>query len=516
MSDLPSASAFASAPARATPAPRPLLPGPGDRWLPGALLLGMLLVFGQRLLVPYWSFDDYVLARQRALTIDLYLTQERPVQLLYQLLGNALGAPLAQVPALCNALALGLLSLATWWLLRFWELDRPADRQGRALAVLCGLLALCAPYFAEQWSFRIAPIYYALSLAPGAAALVLARERSFRGGLLLGPVLLCALGLLTYQLALPALACGLCGAALLALLRAPEDPRAALRPLGPPLAVLIGGYGLAALIGGALRRLAGLPPDPRGELLPLAAIPGRAVDLLRLLKPLAVQHPAFSTPAQRYLLAPLLLLAALSALWPGVRARRPVSAALALGALGAALLASLLAAAPLLRWSTTPRVLVAVGLFWALALAAAWQLPARLRPALLALGGCCALSFALVTVRLGNELLTINAWDRALMIRLVARLELLPGYDAVETLVVFGFPDGPAGATRYGDQGRSALTTPWSPAPLFGDVTGRETRWPDGPELASANQRCASAPRWPAPGSAFLDGKSAVVCFPPR
>ena len=509
-------------PAPATPAPaapaapRPLLPGPGERWLPGALLLGTLLVFGQRLLVPYWSFDDYVLARQGSLQIDQYLTQERPLQLLYQLFGNALGAPVARVPGPWNAVALVLLALATTWLLRLWELDRAQDRAGRGLAVLCGLMALCAPYFAELWSFRIAPIYYALALAPGAAALVLARERTFRGGLLLLPAALVAAGLLTYQLALPALACALCGAGLLAVLRTPEDPGAALRPFAPPLATLVAGYGLASVIGGAVRRLAGLAPDPRGALVPLAGIPARAVEVLRLLKPLIVHHPAFATPAQRWLLVPLAAAAGLGALWPGVRARRPLACVLAVLLLKAAFLSALLAAAPLQAWSTTPRVLVAMGLFWALALAAAWGLPACARPALLLLGAACALGFSLVTVRLGNELLAVNAWDRALLIRVAARLESLPGFDAVETLVVTGAPDQPAGITRHGDQGRSAFSTPWSPAPFFGEVLGRDTRQPEAAETAAAAARCAAAPRWPAPGSALIDGRAAVLCFADR
>ena len=505
----------ASAEAGPPAAPRPLLPGPGERWLPGALLIGMLLVFGQRLFVPYWSFDDYVLARQKALLVDQYLTQERPLQLLYQLFGNALGAPMAQVPGPWNAVALVLLALATTWLLRLWDLDRAQDRAGRWLAVLCGLLALCAPYFAELWSFRIAPLYYALALAPGAAALVMARERRYQGGLLLLPAALVAAGLLTYQLALPALACAICGAALLAVLRAPEAPGAALRPFAPPLAALVAGYGLASLIGGGVRRLWGLAPDPRGALVPLASVPARAVETVRLLKQLIVHHPAFATPAQRWLLVPLVAAAGLGALWPGVRAKRPLACVLAVLLLKAAWLSALLAAVPLQSWSTTPRVLVAMGLFWALALAAAWSL-APVRPALLALGTVCLLGFSLVTVRLGNELLALNAFDRALMNRVIARLEALPGFEAAQTLVVTGAPDEPAGITRHGDQGRSAFSTSWSPAPLFGEVLGRETRQPEPSEVAAASARCAAAPRWPAPGSALLEGRAAVLCFTDR
>lgn len=469
-----------------------------------------------RLGAPLLSPDDPILLNAGSIDAPLMLSQGRLGSLALLVLLRALGADLAQAAPLFTLAGLALCGVAAAQVLRFWRLEEPAAGSPAGslplAAVAVGALCALHPFDAEQWSFRLTPAQYRAALVLALSGLLLARRRPVRGALLV------ALGLSLYQLPASALLATLLGAALLDQLRDDREPAGSLRNAALASA---SGAALAWLAGRLGALVAGLPSDPRGALVSLDAVPGQLRAAGRLLDAHARGAHPLGTPLLGALALGLLAAALLRA-WtiPGREPRRRLLATLALGAGCLSPFALPLALGSVVA---SPRLYASEGIVvgaWLAALlpaatgeaAPAAGLAARLRRTALAaaallLFGWIALHHA---ARTSQE--RVNAFDRALATRLLARLDALGGAP-LETVAVVGAPRLDLPLTALGDLGRSAFSVPWGPAPLLGELSGRVLRLSREDEEEAARRHCAAADVFPGPTAVARAGGAALICL---
>lgn len=491
---------------------RPAWPSRRDLqlWLGACGLL--LLAFTTRLAPGWASVDDVQLQAgyEPKVLRAHFLAQGRfGMALLHQALSQ-LGADPVHAPTLHAWLAIALFAAGAVLLARAWDLqdDPPA-------ALLACALPLAHPYFAETWSFRIAPLYCALAqlLAFGALAL-LRRGR----GWLVAPGLLVTASLTIYQVGLSPLLVAVFLGALLDLVRAGGD-RAALRAAARVwlviLAVIAGAVLLYLALNALVLALAGVAAEARNGLLPPSGWPERALELLRVARQMVWRERALSAPWLVWLQLALLAATAALGLRHAARARAWPAAALGLAALAGAFAAVVAVTGAARVFYPAPRALTGLGFFWG-GLFAALLLLAGPWGRRLALGGAAlvALGWLGIDHRAHGEQVRRNARDLAVASRLAGRLEALPGWRGVQRVALVGAP--PADwdlRTVAGNLNNSALGTEWSTAGLMQEVTGRTLSLPTHDELQAARARCAGLPKWPDPGSAVIDGPVAIACF---
>jgi hypothetical protein len=205
-------------------------------------------------------------------------------------------------------------------------------------------------------------------------------------------------------------------------------------------------------------------------------------------------------------------LLALMTLW-----RRPAAVALVLAALLAGLLCAFGTILVVGIWWPTPRALGAYGLLALFPLAVLMGAP---HPAARRVGAALAGAAVLLGCWTGNAIvhdgLVLRSQEGALVNRVAARLETLPGFDRTMPLsVVAAWPGLPleAAPTSAGDLNVSALVTPWARIGMFNRVTGYAFAQPGDAQLAQAQARCATGDAWPAEGSVAIEDGLAIVCI---
>ncbi len=462
-----------------------------------------------QLLPGRYSVDDYRNLLPGALPelLAAEIGQGRPLQALLHALSWRLGVDPIHSPGLANLIALVLFAGCGVLLARIWRIESwPAG------AALAGAVAFTHPFFADLWSFRLAPVSLALALVPALVALELARRERARP--ILSALLFCA-SLGVYQLALDGAAVALCIAALADLARAPAGERAwhTLRPTLRAAACALAGAAAYLVLDRLVREIAHVPAEHRAGLVALAQLPERAGAVMQQLWRVLFAERQLGMG----LLAALqLLLLALGLTSAMRRARATLAFALALIALLPLALASTVGLVGLARdfWPS-PRTLVAAGFFWAGALAlAALSESALTRKVALVLGGLVWLGQAGIAHRAADEQHRLNQRDLLRMSRVLGRLEALPGAAAVRRLAIHDGPNSYGDfKTVTGDLNVSALYKPWSWAGLAAETGGAPLEPTRAEDVASAAQRCVGAPRWPASGAVFIEGELAIVCF---
>ena len=151
-------------------------------------------------------------------------------------------------------------------------------------------------------------------------------------------------------------------------------------------------------------------------------------------------------------------------------------------------------------------------MFWAGLLALSLANP-RARLAALGLGVLLLTGWLGVDHRAQAEQVRLNQRERARAIRIVASLERLPGWPRVRRAVLIGHQSQYLDLPATYDFNASALGVTWSQAALLAEVSGTRLEPGSGADRALAEARCAGLPKWPAEGSAQLEGELAMVCF---
>jgi len=469
-----------------------------------AALLAILIVTWFTRLVPgFFASDDLYFLNYPA-DLSTMVRQGRPGQAALFGLLRALGADPEHAGTFLNWVALVLLALATVWLLQVWKVP-PSP-----VVLLSAALVFVHPNLAETFSFRFTPVFFAVAMALAIGGLLLARRR--RG---LGGGLLIAASLTVYQVSLNTLLTVLALGVVLDCVRGELPALKVLRAWAAPAAVV----GVAAVGYLVLQRLAAalLGSSVQGErarFLPLDALPGRIRSLGVVFRRVLGTDPVLSTQLLQTL--QLLLLAAVLVAILAVlgRRRRWAEAALALLGVGTALVAVVGVIALLAEFWPSPRVLTSAGVFWAgMLLVLGASLGDRWRWIPGAAAAALLLGYAGIDHRVASDQTRLNVRELALVSRIVARLESMPGWAAVERVAILGRARAVPGIPQEFDVNPSALEVPWSRVPLLREVTDRRLEMPTAAEQERAGRRCAGVEPWPASDSVSIDGALAVVCL---
>lgn len=403
---------------------------------------------------------------------------------------------------------------------RFWEVHGNGW-----LPVAAASIVANHPYTCEIFTFRVGVSLAAFVLALLSLLLFLASRP--RRHLLLGAVVF-ALALLLYQIALHfALMIVLMGAAI-ALCRHLQN-RPARRPLLENrnirllLFIVFGGI-LYVLAGVLFGRLIGIDNVYFGILPPSGILPRLAEATAYILKTFA--RPNVLVPPAIQVTFGLVVGCLMIGLIR-VASRQPVRgssfglAVCIVLLLGCALLWSIGVFLFIEGWWPVPRSMAHVGIFWAGCLVlAALTMPLRsVTVGLSAAAVVTLISFVGVNEHILNEQHRLNRRDLLQADRIIARLEALPGFDAIRRVAFVGgrawYPIG-LQRTQWGDLNISAFGTPWSQVNLLREASGYNLLWSKDPqETAAAEAYCAGAEPWPAQGSVALRGDVAFICFAP-
>ncbi len=485
-----------------------LRPGEGRALL---VLSGLLLAaFWPQLAPGVMASDDWALASTQdfAGTHRFELSQGRFLQAALHALLFALGPDPVYAHSLLSLLAIPLLAFSALLCARVLGL-------GPRHAFVCALVFLDWTH-TELWTFRLGPFFLAVASLCGIAAVAMLRapESAPAAPKPVGAaaLLLCA-ALATYQTAFNLAALLLLLALLSDLLDdGPAALRRALLPLG---AFALGLAGYFALQRGAVV-LFDLQPDPRSRLLHAAEVPGRFFEARRYLVGLLWRDQWLRPQAVAALEVLLLALGVLGAIVQSVRERAPARfwIALPLGIAAALCLSGV--ALPLLYWNGVLRLGLAHGLLLAggAALALRFLPSRRARTLTLALAGTLAFCDAGLAHRVFGEQRALQDRDLAQAVLVTARLQQQPGLAQVRRISAVGHSPWYEGQLiRGSDLNHSALSVPWSIAPLFSAASQHAFSSPSDDEQAGAVALCKASPKWPADGSVTARGELAVVCF---
>ncbi len=476
------------------------------RWL--AAIGVLAAVWAPRLSQSFYSVDDYILL-QFPVRVEQFFQQGRFGQAALWWGMTALGlSPPHAVTALA-ALSVALLGLSGVLLLRLWRMEG----SNWLLVPLC-VLPFAHPYAAEIWSFRIAPVFYAIALVSALGALTLARER----GLGPAPVGLVVFSLSVYQLgfnpAVVVIGMGL----LLDILRgrgSADELKDAVRGWWGPLAALLGGTVAYLVLNAVLQRLAHTAPDARGAFLPLGDLLVRAREVRALLAQVFFTDRHLSTQALSSLLLALLGLAVLAGLRRAAANRSAWQLLLVPALLAGCALSVVGLMLALKVWWPMPRTLTGIGFFWAGVFALLDANGSAAARRVVAATACLVVvCFAGLCARVTSDQARLNAVDRATASRVVGRFEASAAFPQLRTaLFVNGAVTYQILDTQVGDLNLSALGCTWSQAEILGELLGRPLPNPSDDERARGTAFCTKAAKWPAEGStAILDGVG-VVCF---
>jgi hypothetical protein len=260
----------------------------------------------------------------------------------------------------------------------------------------------------------------------------------------------------------------------------------------------------------------------RSEMLPASAIRGRLHEVKNTLWDIFVSSEPLVPVAIKLLIGMLCILAVgvlVRRAWQTIGASRYIKLTLMGGCAGVATLSVIGVTMPLAMWWPVDRVLAAVSVLVGGALALAVVNGGRWTRAI-ALGIACVLIFSFTGVNnmVLAEQLRLNSRDVHTAGRMVARLEVEPGFAGVRSIAVVGhMRQYPLRffTTEYGsDVNVSAFEKPWSKSNVLREVSGYQFLEPSPEDMARAENYCSGVRPWPDAKSVTVLGDTAVVCLP--
>lgn len=474
-------------------------------WRAAVIAFGVLLVAWFPRLSPVFASPDDLFRFRTGDAAELWrlmLMQGRFGQAaVYSFLGR-LGVDPVSSGTLLNWFALALLAASAVGVLRCWRLPAtPLSAMGSALIFV-------HPTMSELFGFRSVPFFFALAALLAVAGLALVRE-----GRMVAAVALIAVSLSLYQLTFSlVLVLCLVGVALECASGRPASGalRAWARPL-LSLALAAAGYWLAQRL---VIALLGLEPLARARLVDAAGLVARGRELRGLLARALWREPVLSTPWLGGLQVLLVTMGLATCAHAGWRQRSLAGASLAAGCLLLAVGATVgLTLLPGDFWPA-PRLLTAAGaLFAGLVFLSASNSSRTWRVVAAVVSGALLLGYAGIDHRVASDQVRVNQLDLQRAGRIVARLEVLPGWKDVRRVTVLGHPSGYPGIPHEFDLNVSGFARAWSQLALLEWAAGRPLELPGESDLGNAERTCAHAERWPAPASVSIAGALATVCF---
>jgi hypothetical protein len=275
------------------------------------------------------------------------------------------------------------------------------------------------------------------------------------------------------------------------------------------------------LVNAIARRLLHVTVGNRFGLLPPARIGERARTVWGVLKYRFLEpSPLLSQFAKGLLL--LLLFTALAGLLVRARPwRLQWQSAVLLLAVVALLAAAVvwtvgIVMVPATFWPV-PRVMAHAGILWAGTLAISYRCAGtRGRWALALLSLLIVLAFVGSDNRILSDQYRLNTRDAAKASRIVARLEMQPGFSGTEPVVVNGTaPNYPLGyGTQDMDMNLSAFSADWAKLSILREISGYNFRTAESQaQRDAAAAYCRTVKPWPGPESVTLRDGLAIVCL---
>ncbi len=449
----------------------------------------------------------------------LVISQGRILQAVTAEMLHQLGV---EAPTVNVFYAMLLLAALVWIALlisRWWNLGQDA-----ALSTIVVLLIALHPYHAENFTFRIAGIYYVFALVLSFVGFSLSEWRI--RSLIVGASLI-VLSLHIYQIVLNYLLLSTVATFAIALVR---DPGGFARSTwgsawrasksGPRVAMLCLTVVLYVLSSKATQALTKIEANPRGHILSSEEIPERAAQVTRFYHDFLFEaEPVVPVLVKLLMLVVFIFATARVAM----RLRHAPSLGLAAGGLITLTALLLLAFAcvagtnlPLKSWWPVPRVVAHAGILWAacatIAVADAGPL---VRRTLLVLTGVIVFAFVGINNHVFTDQVRINGRDRLKASRIVARFEALPEFGKLRALAIVGAQ--PRYALRFdtviGDMNVSGFATPWSKLSVLREISGYDFARPTPADTQLAEARCEKAGKWPHPESVAIEGDLGILCF---
>lgn len=262
--------------------------------------------------------------------------------------------------------------------------------------------------------------------------------------------------------------------------------------------------------------------DGRTQLLTASMIPERVAQLvIQLKRSFLLAEPVF--PGWGKVL--ILVLLSISLLNLGLQLVRCGASPMrmALGGVAVALVLLLMSVGmilPFRGWWPVPRVLTHVAVIIGLTMLMG-DLVYRSRASPITrgiqFGGrfILIICFVIVSNQIFVDQIRINAWDRALAVRLISQLEQQPGYGDAKFLHVDGGSAAhPIGVrTAQGDMNISAFLPPWSKVALINVSLGTRFLRATGERESRGAAYCAEHSPWPAPGSVVVQEDVGTICL---
>ncbi len=466
----------------------------------------LLVVWGPKLVPNFYSFDDYALVftQRTAESVQMMLVDGRFVEAgLWKAL-VVLGIDPPRSVTLLNALAIVLLGLSAVVVTRIW---RPRG----SIGLIVGPVAMLHPNFAELWTFRVGPFFFAVALLPALIAVALPLTDRRR---VLGASLLLLVSFSIYQTTLNTLLVVLAFWFLLAALRGPSSmtlKEAWREPLRALLVVLGSTVAYLVIFRGTLR-LTGLVARRGGLVYPSEML--ERAHSLALLVPRYLYDTALSSTALAVVELTFLFVLVGVLIDAGRRRGNWPRVALVLALLVFSLAAVVGVHSVLRDWWPAPRALISLGLWFAGCLTLLRQtLPERWGGIATLAGTALAILFAGIDARVNAEQLVLNARDQAVVASVLNRFRVLPEASRARRLVFINAPLSWPDIPATFDLNISALHVPWSIAGLVRATSELRLENPGGTDFEIGARRCAGAPRWPDAGSVVVDRELALVCF---
>jgi hypothetical protein len=491
-----------------------------------AALLATLLAKGAAFL-PAYAIDDYSLGLQGP-RIDAMFAQGRFGQALLSQLFYLLQLEPAYATVFFVSFAIFTSALLAALTVRYWGLGR---RGWLPAAAAC--IALNHPYTAEIFTFRTALGSSMVALALFSLLLIPNRWSVRR---VLGGAALFAFTLSIYQIVLHfCLMIIALGAAIWwtrYLIIAARDgwsprvssllsPRRILRHKNTALlaCAVLGTAGYLTLNAVISRALHVVRAD-RTRFIPLGELSARGQMVLDVLRLRLLEPSALMTLFSKRLLL-LLLLGALAGLLWRTRPWRRMRAALLLltvvATLAGALVWSVGVIMVLREFWPVPRVMSHVGIFWAgLLVIACLCFGARARKGLGVLAALILLSFIGADNRILRDQVRLNLRDTMKANRILARLEMLPGFSQVACVAIDGsewrYPLEYSTADH--DMNISAFGADWAKVAILREISGYDLKAATEPDqIAMAQALCRSVKPWPDPEAVMIRDRLAIVCL---
>jgi hypothetical protein len=381
-------------------------------------------------------------------------------------------------------------------------------------ALLAGALALAHPFGADMWSFRLAPISFALALLSSLVALLLLR-RTHSGYWLPVALFIASAGI--YQTNINPLIIVVLFGILTDLLRprAEETDKPPLRSWWAIVACILCSLALYLVANKIIMTVLKQPAEQRAGLLQLAEIAGRSGEVLNQLRRVLYGERQLGTGLLSAVQITLLLLGLGLVVARSVRSRAPRMIAWTLLIIGSALLATVGIVAMTRVFWPTPRVLTGAGFFWAGVFVVTSMLAgSRARNVSFVLAALLWIGWAGVDHRASDEQHRVNMRDMLRMSRVIGRLESHPGGASIHRVVIVNGPNGYGDMkTIIGDLNISAFFKDWSWAGLIAEAGGPPMIQPTIDDESHARTLCAQAGRWPAVDSVLIDKDVGIVCF---